>query len=192
VTPTDHLEVARLQQQVARLQTDNAMLRRRLGLVTLDPDRDGEAHRLIAVAVVGSEETFHVGLPVEAISEVVAAAAVSPLEGVPVWVRGSINLRGETAPVIDVAARLTEVPPAALEPHHQMVVVRVFNRPAVLVVDQVERLLSVASDSLDRVDGVAFSHVVVGVLQDAGVQVQVLSLEALVAAVPADVQSEDA
>lgn len=56
-------------------------------------------------------QTLAAALPVEAVLEVVPAAKLSPLPEAPPWVLGTLNLRGTTLPVIDVAARVGRAAP---------------------------------------------------------------------------------
>lgn len=43
----------------------------------------------------------------DAVSEVVPAALLAPLPEAPSWVLGTLNLRGSTIPVVDIASRLS-------------------------------------------------------------------------------------
>ncbi|HEY6725145.1 MAG TPA: chemotaxis protein CheW [Polyangiaceae bacterium] len=47
----------------------------------------------------------------EAVSEVVPAAQLAPLPEAPSWVLGTLNLRGSTIPVVDIASRLSSRAP---------------------------------------------------------------------------------
>ena len=47
----------------------------------------------------------------DAVSEVVPAAALAPLPEAPSWVLGTLNLRGTTIPVVDIASRLSSTAP---------------------------------------------------------------------------------
>jgi len=47
----------------------------------------------------------------EAVAEVVPAALLAPLPEAPSWVLGTLNLRGSTIPVVDIASRLSSQAP---------------------------------------------------------------------------------
>src|SRR5690606_24583504 len=82
-------------------------------------------------------------IPVDDVSEIVRAVAVTPLPGAPAVVEGIIDLRGTLIPVLDLRARLglTRRP---VSPGDHFVVIRRVEQPLALRVDRVQSLVDLA------------------------------------------------
>lgn len=90
-----------------------------------------------------------IGLPAGAVNEIVRAVAISPLPGAPDIVEGVINVRGRIVPVIDVRRRLG-MPPRVLDPGEFLVVLRAGARTIAMRVDEVDDLVDVDGDVVER------------------------------------------
>ena len=90
-----------------------------------------------------------VGIPAIAVQEIVRAVAISALPGAPAIIEGAINVRGRIVPVVDVCRRLA-VPARALDPEEFIVVLRVGERVVALRVDDVDDVVEVPADSVER------------------------------------------
>lgn len=99
---------------------------------------------LLVFRVDGREQA----LPVEHVVEVVRMVAATPLPEAPAWVVGVIDFRGRVIPLIDVRRRLGALPrePDLATP---IVVVRVGEVAAGLVVDEVVEVLALPDEAVD-------------------------------------------
>lgn len=97
-------------------------------------------------AVVFEIGTARLGVPADAVREVVRAVAVSPLAGAPPLVCGAVRVRGELAAVIDLRAHF-RIPPRALHPDEFFVVVRGRSRLLALRADRVLAVQALPRDA---------------------------------------------
>jgi purine-binding chemotaxis protein CheW len=102
-----------------------------------------EPERMV-LFVVG-EHRF--GVPIDRIREIIPARPYTPLPGSGAHVCGLINLRGRIVTVVDLGARLN-LPPAAGNPDHSIVIVEHRGKLVGMAVEQVARIASVDPESL--------------------------------------------
>lgn len=99
-----------------------------------------------ALLIVRLAETA-VGLPAQAVREIVRAVAITPVAGAPPIFEGAVNVRGQLVPVVDVRRRL-ELAPRELHPDEFMVVFAVGPRTFAMRVDDVDDVVDVDDDSV--------------------------------------------
>lgn len=105
------------------------------------------------------------GLRLEAVQQIVRAAAVTPVPNAPDGLLGLLDLHGRILPVLDVRRRLG-LPPRDLHPADRFIVALARGRVVVLVVDEVVGLVDTTGpavvDAGDILPGLeaegAFSH----------------------------------
>ncbi|MGC4120787.1 MAG: chemotaxis protein CheW [Myxococcales bacterium] len=77
------------------------VLEKRARALAATPERNAERRRLATVALVGvGGEVF--GVPVGGLREIVRAPPVAPLPGLPDWLPGIVQFRGEVLSVVDL------------------------------------------------------------------------------------------
>ena len=101
------------------------------------------SHQLVVFSL-GSEEY---ALPIGAVHEIIRFSEPRSLASVVPWIRGVIGLRGKIIPIFDLAARLGLAPS---EPG-KIVIVADGDGQVGVMVDDVEEVLTVASDQLEDV-----------------------------------------
>lgn len=104
--------------------------------------------------VLISLQPYEYGLAVDAVREVLPAAALTPVPEESPWVLGLLNLRGELLKVIDLRLRVG-LPAHSLDPESHLVVVEHAGRRLVLLVDRVEGVhaLSALTERQDAESG---------------------------------------
>lgn len=95
-----------------------------------------------------------IGLPAQAVREIVRAVAITPLLGAPAIIEGAINIRGDLVAVVDIRQRLA-MPPVALDPAQFLVVLTVGDRTLAVRVDDVDDLVDVEPSSVSGSDGLS-------------------------------------
>ena len=88
---------------------------------------------------------LHAAFELGAVCEVVPAAELAPLPEAPSWVLGTLNLRGATLPVVDIASRLSSRAPG-LELSDIIVIVSTEHGTAGVVVSEVGAIKNVRLD----------------------------------------------
>jgi purine-binding chemotaxis protein CheW len=89
-----------------------------------------------------------IGLPATAVREIVRAVAITPMPGAPAIVEGTVNVRGQLVPVIDVRRRLA-LPAKALDPDEFLVVLEQGPRTLAMRVDDVDDLVEVDAAAVE-------------------------------------------
>lgn len=133
-----------------------------------------DAGRWLVVRV--GAEAF--GLPVSGVQEIVGVAGISKVDGAPFPVRGSVNLRGRPVAVVDLGLRLDLGAREVID--SRLVVVRSKGRRIGLLVDGVERLVSLdpaAVEPLPDAVRTPASSCLRGVLREPSGLVLLLDLE---------------
>ncbi len=87
-------------------------------------------------------------LHVSQIERVLPAAEVTPIQDVPDYLCGVINLGGSLLPVLDMR-RFMGFKPQELKPHHYFILTQSLERYLLLWVDQVEEVKELPLHSLD-------------------------------------------
>jgi purine-binding chemotaxis protein CheW len=87
-------------------------------------------------------------LPLEDVAEVLRMPAVAPVPETPSWLRGALNLRGSTIPVIDLRARLG-LPAPEPGPDSSIIVAWCESRMVGLVVDVVLDVLALPAVEIE-------------------------------------------
>jgi purine-binding chemotaxis protein CheW len=105
---------------------------------------EGQLH-LLCVDVAGQR----CGLPIEAVVEIHPAVQLAPLPDAPEIVAGLVNRRGRALPVLDLRRRLG-LPPRQLQVADRLVVLRLPDREAALLVDAAVDVLTVAAALVDE------------------------------------------
>ena len=95
------------------------------------------------------------GIPVTKVREIVRMIDITPVPGMPAYVRGVINLRGKIIPVIDLRLRF-HLANAEITERTCTIVVQMAPRPGVvslmgLIVDAVEAVAHVTGEQLEPV-----------------------------------------
>ena len=99
-------------------------------------------------------DTREVALPLERVVEVLRMAAVTAVPHSPPWLRGMLNLRGQTVPVIDVRQRLG-LAATRIDLSTTLVITTIGARTIGLMVDEAREVLDVPSDAIDPPDPLA-------------------------------------
>jgi chemotaxis signal transduction protein len=120
------------------------------------------AAQIEVLACTVGEHTAAISLPL--VEELVLLPRLTPLTDVPAWVIGTMNLRGQRVPVIDVLARIEQRPrEQALS--DAIVVVRFQGRRSGLVVQDVAGVERVPSELLRlAINEIALAKYVLAVL----------------------------
>jgi purine-binding chemotaxis protein CheW len=105
---------------------------------------EGELH-LLCVDVAGQ----HCGLPVDAVVEIHPAVQLAPLPDAPQIVAGLVNRRGHALPVLDLRTRLG-LPPRPLKAADRLVVLRLPDREAALLVDAAVDVITIDAELVDE------------------------------------------
>ncbi|MBW3589785.1 MAG: chemotaxis protein CheW [Actinobacteria bacterium] len=104
-------------------------------------------------------------LDVEVVMEVVRMVAIAPIPEAPPWLSGVVDFRGRVVPVIDLRVRLG-LPERTRDPNTPIVLARTETGPVGLIVDEMETVATVSSDSIEPPDEMAGSaHAVSGVVR---------------------------
>lgn len=107
---------------------------------------DTTTSQQLVVFSLGAEEY---ALPIAAVSEIIRFTEPRSVASEVAWIRGVIGLRGKIIPIFDLAARL-ELPGADSEPG-KIVILETGADQVGVMVDEVEEVLTVASDQLEPV-----------------------------------------
>jgi purine-binding chemotaxis protein CheW len=99
------------------------------------------------------------GLDIMAIREIRAWSPVTRLPQVPPYVSGVVNLRGTVLPVYDLAARLGWAATEAT-PRNPIIVTDIGGQTRGLIVDSVNDIVALPSDSLQQPEGAAHEGIV--------------------------------
>lgn len=91
------------------------------------------------------DEAF--GLPVPQVQEILHLVGISRVSDAPFCVRGAVNLRGSSVPVVDLRLRMELGKSSVLD--SRLVVVRSRGRRIGLLVDSVERLATVMPEAIE-------------------------------------------
>jgi purine-binding chemotaxis protein CheW len=89
------------------------------------------------------------GVDIIAIREIRAWSPVTRVPGVPYYVAGMANLRGQILPVIDLAARLGWEMSEATD-RHAIIVIDINGKSTGLIVESVSDLVALESDALQQ------------------------------------------
>lgn len=116
------------------------------GTGVLENERPGQVARTVERWLVVRVAGERFGLPVSAVQEIVGVGGISKIKGAPFPVRGSVNLRGASIPVLDLGLRMGLEPAEVID--SRLVVVRSRGRRIGLLVDAVERLASVSAEAI--------------------------------------------
>ena len=100
----------------------------------------------IVVFSLGSEEY---ALPIGSVHEIIRYSEPRTVASSVPWIRGVIGLRGKIIPIFDLAARM-QLDPRSSEPG-KIVIVETGTGQVGVMVDEVEEVLTVASDQLEPV-----------------------------------------
>ena len=107
----------------------------------------GDVNQYLSFELAGDE--YAVGLV--QVREIIACGALTRVPGVPVWIRGVLNLRGAVLPVIDLASKFG-LPPSAITRTSCVIVVevRINEEPMAMGVmaDAVNQVLELAADAI--------------------------------------------
>lgn len=98
------------------------------------------------------------GLDIMAIREIRAWSPVTRLPRVPSYVAGVVNLRGSVLPVIDLAVRLGWEP-TQTTPRNPIIVTELENQSRGLIVHDVNDIVSIAHDELQKPDAVSHDEI---------------------------------
>jgi len=123
------------------------------------------------------------GLDIMTIREIRAWSPVTRLPRVPDYVAGVVNLRGAVLPVIDLAVRLGWAP-TETTPRNPIIVTELESQSRGLIVHDVNDIVSIASEELQKPDAVShdsISNYLLGVAPLGEEMVMVLDLNKLMA-----------
>lgn len=104
-----------------------------------------------------------VAFPLEDVTEVLPAMAVTPLPAAPRVVVGVINLRGNPLPILDLRRRLG-LPRREADPEHHVVVCRVGERQVGIWVDKAAGVRRLGEDEIVAIDETVEAPHVTGTL----------------------------
>lgn len=85
------------------------------------------------------------GIPADAVREIIRAVAIAPLSGAPAIIEGAINLHGRVVPVVDLRRRFG-MPAAPVEPDQFMIVIETGGRLIAIRVDDVDDVTDVVGE----------------------------------------------
>ncbi len=98
--------------------------------------------RTVLLAQIGGTQ---LGIPADAVREIIRAVAIAPLSGAPAIIEGAINLHGRIVPVVDLRRRFG-MPAAPTEPDQFMIVIESGDRLIAVRVDDVDDVTDVAGE----------------------------------------------
>lgn len=93
-------------------------------------------------------DSSYFALPVSQVERVLPAAEVTPIQDVPDYLLGLINLGGSLLPVLDMR-RFMDFKPQELLPHHHFILTKSLERYLLLRVDQVEEVIELPLQPID-------------------------------------------
>lgn len=128
----------------------------------LDPTRTGQTGLLVLTL----DEVTH-ALRMDAVREVIAMVAITPLPTGPGWLAGVINLRGEITPVVDLRTRIGATP-GSLGLATPIVIVEHEGRPVGLIADAIDEIVSVEKGDIHPADGLVRQSPFVGATAQIG------------------------
>ncbi len=91
------------------------------------------------------EHTF--AFPIEQVREVIRAEGIVPVPGLPEYIQGVVNLRGQVATVLNLASRLG-IPPADTPGEELMIVTDLSDAPVGILVESVPDVMQVPEESI--------------------------------------------
>lgn len=110
----------------------------------LKPDQTPEAVHQLVVFHLG-EESF--GIDIFRVNEIIRLKEVTPVPGSPAHIKGLINLRGKTIPVMDLRMRF-DIEPTEDTESSRIIVVSVDNDGVGMIVDAVTEVLNLPASEL--------------------------------------------
>ncbi|HEX7241545.1 MAG TPA: chemotaxis protein CheW [Longimicrobiaceae bacterium] len=108
------------------------------------PGDEGSLERIVLLGVGG----HWFGVAIGAIREIIPPRPYTPLPGSEPFVLGLINLRGRIVTVVDLGARL-DLPPAAANPEHSVVILEHGGRLVGMAVEEVSRIVRADLENLE-------------------------------------------
>ena len=106
--------------------------------------RDSHGEQKIVTFTLGGQ-TF--GIHMHALVEIREWEAPTPLPGVPAYIKGVTNLRGNVVPVVDLAERLGWTP-STIHPRSCILVCNIAGKHAGFLVDEVNDIVAIAEGAI--------------------------------------------
>ncbi len=89
------------------------------------------------------------GVDIKNVIEIIGIQDITKLPDMPEFVKGIINLRGKTIPVMDLRLRF-HLPPQEYGPRTCIIIVNIDDSQFGFIVDTVSEVLTIESDSIDK------------------------------------------
>ncbi len=152
-------DLSPLLDRIAALERELAHLRQEVATTLVQPTAPGE--ELAVLECVAGGQSF--GVLLSTVVEVLAVAELVPLPEAEPWILGSLNLRGESVVVIDMAHRLLGQT-HTIEPSEYIVVCHDGWRRLGLLVQDIRTIETIPGEALQHpAPGVAFAPYLIGV-----------------------------
>lgn len=115
-------------------------------MTAVDPHHNTKGASSAFVTFSLAEETY--AIDVLQVQEVLKLTDIAPVPGVPDYILGIINLRGDVVTVIDARRRML-LPERALDDASRIVIIDVDNQNVGILVDSVAEVVQISPDAVD-------------------------------------------
>jgi purine-binding chemotaxis protein CheW len=107
-----------------------------------------ESLTLVVYVMEADDRAYEYGIPISQVHEITRLGDVMKLPGMPDFVDGIMNLRGEVIPIIDFKKRF-KLGVTGVKDTTRIVVVSINNQKCGVIVDDVEEIVHIAADNIE-------------------------------------------
>lgn len=113
-----------------------------------------ESQKLVVFTLEDGDTVYEYGIPIKQVYEITRPQKTTKLPGMPLWVDGVINLRGNVIPIIDIKKRFCFSVTVAQDTT-RVIVVTINGKKCGVLVDDVLEIIPVAAENIDEVSAIA-------------------------------------
>lgn len=104
--------------------------------------------KLVVFTMETDMDIYEYGIPIEQVYEITRPSKTTKLPGVPVFVEGIMNLRGNVIPIIDMKKRFN-LGNTAEKDTTRILVVQINGQKCGIIVDDVLEIIPIAAENID-------------------------------------------
>jgi purine-binding chemotaxis protein CheW len=113
-----------------------------------------ESLTLVVYVLEANDKVYEYGIPISQVHEITRLGNVMKLPGMPDFVDGIMNLRGEIIPIIDFKKRFN-LGNTGIKDTTRIVVVSINNQKCGVIVDDVEEIVHISAENIEDAPSIA-------------------------------------